>query len=127
MSAAHVSAQEISNLYTQVYCYYAACAILVYDWFLCLCQEVRFIWNWHSKVNSSSLVYSFSRYAVLIEALLIVATNYPMPDLVRNVTTILPSNRLIVVYAELSGKYMGPGSPQDTGHDCVQRSVRNAS
>ncbi|KAI1784396.1 hypothetical protein LXA43DRAFT_1066798 [Ganoderma leucocontextum] len=81
------AAQEISNLYTEAYCVYAACAILVYDWFLCLSQEVRFIWNWHSTVTSSSLVYALSRYAVLIEFLLVLATNYPMSDLI--VTSVL--------------------------------------
>ncbi|KAI1784400.1 hypothetical protein LXA43DRAFT_1101438 [Ganoderma leucocontextum] len=75
MSAAPVSAQEISNLYTEVY------SILIYDWLLCLGQEVRFIWNWRSKVTSSSLVYALSRYAMLIEFLLAVATAYPMSDL----------------------------------------------
>ncbi|KAI1786613.1 hypothetical protein LXA43DRAFT_897616, partial [Ganoderma leucocontextum] len=54
---------------------------LVYDWLLCLGQEVTFIWNWHSKVTGSSLVYAFSRYAILIKAILVVATIYPMSDL----------------------------------------------
>ncbi|KAI1782262.1 hypothetical protein LXA43DRAFT_1104450 [Ganoderma leucocontextum] len=106
MSAAHVSAQEMAILYTNVYCVYAACAILIYDWFLCLGQEVRFIWNWHSKVASSSLVYAFSRYAVLIQLLLTVATNYPMSDL------------LVVVDW---GKCMDPDYPPDTGHNRIQR------
>ncbi|KAI1784404.1 hypothetical protein LXA43DRAFT_1123682 [Ganoderma leucocontextum] len=97
MSATHVSVQEMSYLYRFIYCSYAACAILIYDWFLCLGQEVRFIWNWHSKVTSASLVYALSRYAVLIQLLLVIASNYPMSDLVRNVATVLPSNRLIVV------------------------------
>ncbi|KAI1784388.1 hypothetical protein LXA43DRAFT_1042626 [Ganoderma leucocontextum] len=81
MSTVHVSAQEMSDLYTQVYCGYAAFAILVYDWFLWLDQEVRFIWNWHSKVTSPSLVYALSRYAVLIQLLVTVPTAYPMSDL----------------------------------------------
>ncbi|KAI1784398.1 hypothetical protein LXA43DRAFT_1123642, partial [Ganoderma leucocontextum] len=59
-------------------------AILVYDWFLCLDQEVRFIWNWRSKVTGSTLVYALSRYALLIYILLAVATNYPMSDLVTD-------------------------------------------
>ncbi|KAM5536834.1 hypothetical protein V8D89_009552 [Ganoderma adspersum] len=31
-------------------------ALLVYDWFLCLDQEITFIWNWNSKITSTSLV-----------------------------------------------------------------------
>ncbi|KAI1784391.1 hypothetical protein LXA43DRAFT_1101431 [Ganoderma leucocontextum] len=108
MSAAPVSAQDLSFLYTDVYCVYAACAILVYDWFLCLGQEVRFIWNWHSKVTSSSLVYALSRYAMLIEALLAVATAYPMSD-------------LLMVVDWLFGDYVGPGGYLNTGNNCVRR------
>ncbi|KAI1786647.1 hypothetical protein LXA43DRAFT_1099039 [Ganoderma leucocontextum] len=81
MSAVQVSAQEMAYLYPYIYCNYAACAILVYDWFLCLDQEVRFIWNWRSKLTGPSLVYALSRYAVLTQSLLIVASNYPMSDL----------------------------------------------
>ncbi|KAI1781600.1 hypothetical protein LXA43DRAFT_671243 [Ganoderma leucocontextum] len=81
------AAQEISDLYTEVYCTYAACAILIYDWTLCLGQEVRFIWGWHSKVISSALVYALSRYALLVTNLLAVATNYPMSDLVCRANT----------------------------------------
>ncbi|KAI1784403.1 hypothetical protein LXA43DRAFT_1101440 [Ganoderma leucocontextum] len=85
-------AQELSFLYPYIYCNYAACVILVYDWFLCLGQEVRFIWNWHSKVTSSLLVYAFSRYAMLAQLLLVVATNYPMSDLVCSTARILLDN-----------------------------------
>ncbi|KAI1784504.1 hypothetical protein LXA43DRAFT_1066686 [Ganoderma leucocontextum] len=55
--------------------------ILVYDWLLCLGQEVIFIWNWQSKVTGPSLVYAFSRYATVIQMLLAFATNYLMSDL----------------------------------------------
>ncbi|KAI1786607.1 hypothetical protein LXA43DRAFT_48525 [Ganoderma leucocontextum] len=85
MSKIHVTPQEMSNLYTTVYCVYAACAILIYDWLLCLDQEVRFIWNWRPGVSVVSLLlYALSRYALLISRILSIATNYPMSDLVRN-------------------------------------------
>ena len=60
-------------------------ALLVYDWFLCLGQEVRFIWTWRSRgVTLASLVYAFSRYGWLIQNLLSVATLNPISDLVRH-------------------------------------------
>ncbi|KAI1786620.1 hypothetical protein LXA43DRAFT_1099016 [Ganoderma leucocontextum] len=81
MSAIHVSAEEMSSLYTTVYCVYAACMILVYDWLLCLGQEVRYIWNWDSGLTGTSLVYALSRYMLLIQTFLAVVTNYQMSDL----------------------------------------------
>ncbi|KAM5545100.1 hypothetical protein V8D89_001211 [Ganoderma adspersum] len=83
MSAIQVSAQEMSILYASAYCAYAACdilVILVYDWVLCLGQEIRFIWTWQSKVTGSSLLYAFSRYAILVKVILVVATTSPMSD-----------------------------------------------
>ncbi|PIL32969.1 hypothetical protein GSI_05087 [Ganoderma sinense ZZ0214-1] len=81
MSTDHVTAQEISDLRTSLYCGYAVFALLVYDWLLCLGREVRFIWRWHSRATGSSLVYAVSRYAVIISNLLSILTAYPMSDL----------------------------------------------
>lgn len=79
----------------------SALALLVYDWFLCLGQEVRFIWKWHTKITGTSLVYAFSRYAVLMLTLLSVATNYPMSDLVRSLAPPLSLDTLNIVYVEV--------------------------
>ncbi|KAI1786610.1 hypothetical protein LXA43DRAFT_1099008 [Ganoderma leucocontextum] len=98
MSAIQLSAQELSNLYTNIYCGVAICVILVYDWLLCFGEEVRFIWNGRSGVTVSWLVYGLSRYALLIQNLLGLATIYPMSDL-------------------LYGKCMDTDGHQYTGHD----------
>ena len=76
-------------------------ALLVYDWLLCLGQEIRFIWTWRSrKFTLSSLVYALSRYTPLISNILAVTTVYPMSDLVRNLATdTIPSDSLINAYA----------------------------
>ncbi|KAI1786614.1 hypothetical protein LXA43DRAFT_1109322 [Ganoderma leucocontextum] len=87
MSATHLDAEEVST-------------ILVYDWLLCLDEEVRFMWNGRSGVTVSWLVYGLSRYALLIQNLLGLATIYPMSDL-------------------LYGKCMGPDGHQYTGHGRV--------
>ena len=55
-------------------------ALLVYDWLLCLDYEARLIWNWHSRVAGSSLLYAFSRYAVLMSNFLSILTAYPLSD-----------------------------------------------
>lgn len=62
--------------------------LLIYDWVLCLNREVEFIWNWHSKLTATSLVYAFSRYAMLIQTILTLATINPISDKVRNLATI---------------------------------------
>ncbi|KAM5545178.1 hypothetical protein V8D89_001289 [Ganoderma adspersum] len=80
MSTAPVSAQDISALYTSLRCGYAVFGLLVYDWLLCIGEEARFIWKWHSRATGSSLVYVFSRYAVLASNLLSILTVYPMSD-----------------------------------------------
>ncbi|KAM5545083.1 hypothetical protein V8D89_001194 [Ganoderma adspersum] len=59
MSSAHVSPQEMLDIYNSIYCVYAACMILVYDWFLCFNEELRYKWKWHSGVTVSTLVYAF--------------------------------------------------------------------
>ncbi len=45
------------------------------------------MWHGHSKFSAASLVYAVSRYSNLIQAVLGVATIYPMSDLVRNIAT----------------------------------------
>lgn len=82
-------------------------ALLVYDWLLCLDNEVRFIWNWRSRgVTISLIVYALSRYTWLIQNSISIATIYPMSDLVRHyltVNTIVPSDVLFVVYLDVRG------------------------
>ncbi len=63
--------------------------ILIYDWFLCLGDEVKVMWNSDSGFTSTSLVYAFSRYMLLIQTVLAVVTNYPMSDLVRTSATVI--------------------------------------
>lgn len=81
MSTIHVSAQALSYLYASISCGIAVCALLVYDWLLCLDQEFRLIWNWRSVVTIPSLLYAISRYLMLIYSLMSVVTIYPMSDL----------------------------------------------
>lgn len=66
-------------------------ALLVYDWLLCLRLEVRYIWKWRSRVTLSTLVYTCSRYGMLLHNLLVVATVYPMSDVVRVLVPVLLS------------------------------------
>ncbi|KAM5545119.1 hypothetical protein V8D89_001230 [Ganoderma adspersum] len=85
MSATHVSAEELESVYRTIYCVYAACVILIYDWILCLDDEVRFVWKSDSGVTGTSLVYLLSRYMLLIQTFLAVVTAYPMSDLLSNI------------------------------------------
>ena len=72
-------------------------ALLVYDWLLCLDQEVRFIWAWRSKrVTLSSIVYTLSRYTPLISNILAITTIYPMSDLVRNLAAAISSSNSLI-------------------------------
>ncbi|PIL32651.1 hypothetical protein GSI_05355 [Ganoderma sinense ZZ0214-1] len=75
MSATPVSAQEMADIYGSIYCTYAACAIFLYDWLLCLDQEIRLIWKWQIGVTIFSLLYALSRYALLMQSILAVASN----------------------------------------------------
>ncbi|KAM5545101.1 hypothetical protein V8D89_001212 [Ganoderma adspersum] len=80
MAAAHVSPKEMAFIMNTSYCVFAAGALLVYDWLLCLHLEVRYIWKWRARVTLSTLVYTCSRYGMLLHNLLVVATVYPMSD-----------------------------------------------
>lgn len=77
-------------------------ALLVYDWLLCLGPEIQFIWNWRRGVTVPFLVYCISRYAMLIQTFLIVATIYPMSDRVRRYATTLSFDELMIAYAEVA-------------------------
>lgn len=91
---------------TTVYCVYAAggirifmhrgsyfidfalSALVVFDWLVCLGQEIALIWNWpNGRATGPTLVYAFSRYMLLIQTVLAVTTNYQMSDTVRRTTT----------------------------------------
>ena len=78
-------------------------ALLIYDWLLCFDQEVEFIWNWCSqRLIISSLVYGFSRYALLIMNILTAVTTTPMSDLVRHLATMtVPPKALTIEYIEV--------------------------
>ncbi|KAM5545102.1 hypothetical protein V8D89_001213 [Ganoderma adspersum] len=104
MSATSPSAKDLSNLFTEADCGNAVAMLVVYDWLLCLGEEVTFIWKWRSLggFNLSFLVYAFSRYGILIQMLLTVASNFPMSDL-------------------LPGKRMDPGYRRNAGSDRIQR------
>ena len=64
-------------------------ALIAYDWLLCLSQEITLVWR--SKPNAASLVYASSRYSLLVQSILSIATEYPMSDLVSHPTTALSS------------------------------------
>lgn len=59
-------------------------AFLIYDWLLSFHREVRFIWNWQSRVTIPSVLYLLIRYMSIINNLLATATMHPMSDKVRN-------------------------------------------
>ena len=80
--------------------------MLIYDWLLCFGQEVRFVWSWHCRVTISSLLYVMSRYPLLVQSLLAVATVYPMSDKVRGHTTALRFNGLISEHVEVMSDRM---------------------
>ena len=80
-----------------------AVVIPVYDWFLSLDQEVELIWNWHSGLTGASLVYALSRYAMIVQSLVTLATNVPMTDLVRNFPLTLCSDSSLCV--EVAGNH----------------------
>lgn len=78
-------------------------ALLVYDWLLCLGEEVQFIWTWPSRVTGSSLVYAFTRYAVLTSNLLSVMTTFPISETVGYVAITLTLYGLITSDVEVAG------------------------
>ena len=78
-------------------------ALLVYDWILCLGKEARFIWGWHARFTATSLVYGFSRYAMLLQYILATTTILPMTDLVRNLTSTSTAEGLTTVVVEVTG------------------------
>ena len=122
-------------------------ALLIYDWLLCIGDEVMFVWNWHSRATGSWLVYTFSRYAVLVSNILSILTTYPMSDLVRilfysfNPPILMASievidGRQLHVYrfmlmftarVELYRGRMVFNNCNDTGHDCIQWCVQITS
>ena len=69
--------------------------IAVYDWLLCLGQEVRFVRTQRPGpgVTLWWLVYALSRYSQLIYAVLTVTMINPVSDSVRNLTSTLHSFR----------------------------------
>ncbi|PIL32856.1 hypothetical protein GSI_04973 [Ganoderma sinense ZZ0214-1] len=102
MSATDVSAEELESVYRTIYCVYAACMILIYDWILCLGDEVRFVWSSNSGVTGTSLVYLCSRYMLLIQTFLAVVTAYPMSDLLPNVGMDPDCNRNLTLITRAS-------------------------
>ena len=72
---------------------YRCLVVLVYDWLLCLGEEVRYVWNSGSGLTGTSLVYASSRYMLLIQTFLAMLTNYPMSDLVRTLAVTLLISR----------------------------------
>ena len=82
-------------------------ALLVYDWLLCLDHEARLIWNWHSRVAGSSLLYAFSRYAVLMSNFLSILTAYPLTDSVCSFPATLILCTLIITSTEVHAHLPG--------------------
>ena len=76
---------------------------MLYDWLLCLGQEVEYIWQWRSGVTLSSLVYVFSRYTFIIQDFQSMMTIFPMSDLVCKPVIALPSEKLIIACVEVAG------------------------
>ena len=92
-----------SDVHLIIQCLASLLALLVYDWLLCLDYEARLIWNWHSKVAGSSLVYACSRYAVLLSNFLSILTSYPLSDSVRILLASRSPYPLIIVLVEVNG------------------------
>ena len=59
------------------------------------------MWNRNSRVTASLLVYAFSRYSILTQVVLSIATNFPMSDTVSDLVINLLFDALIVVCAEV--------------------------
>lgn len=78
-------------------------ALLVYDWLLCLGQEVNLIWDWPSGIGVFSVLYGLSRYTALIALLVRTATIHSMSDRVRDVSVTSPFYQLITTHIEVSG------------------------
>ncbi|KAM5543652.1 hypothetical protein V8D89_002903 [Ganoderma adspersum] len=72
----------MSIIHATAYCGTAVSAFVIYDWLLCLGQEVKFIWGGRSRFTVASVVYAFSRYAIIIQNLMAIVTSFPMSDIV---------------------------------------------
>ena len=52
-------------------------------------------------ITAASLVYALSRYALIIQNILAIATNYPMSNLVSNLPTLFRFNILMIPCLEV--------------------------
>ncbi|PIL34510.1 hypothetical protein GSI_03288 [Ganoderma sinense ZZ0214-1] len=72
------SAEDLSSLVTSIHCNNSALTILVLDRLLCLDQEVACIWKAAGSLNAGSLVYAFSRFALMTGLVFNTANIFPL-------------------------------------------------
>ncbi|PIL32867.1 hypothetical protein GSI_04985 [Ganoderma sinense ZZ0214-1] len=73
-----LSAEDLSSLFTTIYCGNSALTILFFDWLLCLDQEVACVWKARGGLNAGSLVYAFSRFPLMIGLVFNTVTIFPL-------------------------------------------------
>ena len=59
-------------------CAYNLTVILLYDWLLCLDQEVACIWKGTGGLNAGSLVYLLSRFPLMMGGVFDTTTIFPL-------------------------------------------------
>ncbi|KAM5545123.1 hypothetical protein V8D89_001234, partial [Ganoderma adspersum] len=52
--------------------------VLLYDWLICLDQEVACIWKAVGGINAGSIVYTLSRFPLMMGIVLTTTTIYPL-------------------------------------------------
>ena len=86
----------LKRLILHVSCPYTLTAMLLYDWVLCLDQEVACIWKARGGLNAGSLVYALSRFSLIFGMVSNTATIFPMSPLVSS--RVHCQSRIPVVY-----------------------------
>ncbi|KAM5533764.1 hypothetical protein V8D89_012539 [Ganoderma adspersum] len=82
MSSQQALIDVVSALFTAEYCTFAAFALVVYDWLINLDEEIRCFWTFRKggRLNAAVILYGLSRYPIMLLAILLLQTVYPMSD-----------------------------------------------
>ncbi|KAM5545128.1 hypothetical protein V8D89_001239, partial [Ganoderma adspersum] len=86
--------------FTTMYCNNASTAILLYDWLLCIDQEVAFIWKAAGGLNAGSLVYALSRFPFMMGLVINTATIFPLSISILTLSVMPHSCRFAVWAAD---------------------------
>ncbi|KAM5545121.1 hypothetical protein V8D89_001232 [Ganoderma adspersum] len=97
MASMSSMAEALSSLFTSIHCSNASLVIMLYDWLVCLDQEVACIWKPSGGLNAGSLVYALSRFPVMMSVVFSTATISPLSIPVSNLLSLFSVFRVYAV------------------------------